>query len=128
MAQVLVVREEVHRWWKLFPSRALLQDLGRLEARAMARAELLERLDREARAELVEIAERPAQERREAQAEDRAHVAVARRAQDPLLQAEGALVQEREQQRLWISRGSNVRRSPAASSAYTDGSTRLSPL
>ena len=50
-------------------------------------AQPLQHLHREARAEVVEVAEGPAQERREAQAEDGAHVAVARRAQDALLQA-----------------------------------------
>src|SRR5262249_5539312 len=60
---------------------------GRPEALAVPRRELLEDLDREARAQVVEVPERTAQERREAEAEDRTPVPVPRRAQAPLLQA-----------------------------------------
>src|SRR6266571_736700 len=80
-----------------FP-RQVLEDLRRTEAIPVPGGQLLEHLDREARAQVVEVTEGPAQERREAQAVDRPHVAVPRRAQDALLQAERGLVEEREDQ------------------------------
>src|SRR5207249_739227 len=72
------------------------EDLRRTEALAVMRGQPLQHLRREARAELVEIAERPAAERREAETEDRADVAVAGRAQYAFLQTPGRLVEERE--------------------------------
>src|SRR5207247_6199335 len=80
-----------------FP-RQVLEDPRGTEAVAVPGGQLLEHLDREARAQVVEVAEGPAQEGWEAQAVDRPHVAVPRRAQDALLQAERGLVEEREDQ------------------------------
>src|SRR5438477_9031200 len=80
--------------------RHVREQARRLEALAVARAQPLQDLDREAGAEVVEVAERAAQEGREAQAEDGPHVAVARRAEDTLLEAQHGLVQEREDQPL----------------------------
>src|SRR6185436_12428062 len=69
-----------------------------LEAVPVSGAQPLQDLGREPRAEPVEVTERPAEERGEAQAEDRSHVAVAGRAQYSLLEAEYRLVQEGEDQ------------------------------
>src|SRR5207247_1129447 len=65
-------------------------------SRASVGGQPLQHLHREACPQLVEVAERAAAEGREPEAEDRAHVPVARRAQDALLQAAGGLVEEGE--------------------------------
>src|SRR5262249_13650156 len=81
-------------------ARALDQEGSGREALAVATPEGLQHLHREARPEVVEVAEGPAQEGGEPEAEDRPRVAVARRAQDAFLQAERGLGEEREDEPL----------------------------
>ncbi len=70
----------------------------RFEALAVRPAQPLETLERERRTEVVQVPEWPAEERREAEPEDRPHVAVAWRAKDTVLQAGDRFVEEREDQ------------------------------
>src|SRR5436190_10797563 len=78
----------------------LLEDWRGGKAIAVARGQPLQHLGREARAEMIEVAEGAAEERREPEPEDGAHVPVARGAEDAVLQAARGFVQEREHEPL----------------------------
>src|SRR5439155_27200598 len=70
--------------------------VGRLEARAEALRELLEKRPYARQAERVRPAQEPAEERRKSRAQDHREIELRRSGDDPVLQAEGRLVDHRQ--------------------------------